>query len=368
MEISVGIKLESFGVLCDELLGEWLKLKFFREKWPRNSVANLETRDSSVVKAPAYGLRGPWLRHSGSIPVLVPPSVDTAARHRKVLRPINRRLSGVFGVVHKNITRKLSINAQPLVDTTQHIGSSCYTLNHRKPGDGWRYGQNLETIRQSLLVSVYVLRCQVINFPPLGRFYSAQGWTKRPLRGRRPPGMRKDRNIVCERPVSITTPEVSEAVGEISSSISITKLSKKGERTALSYTTGRGELRRELAVYPYAPTRVRTRCPHKAYKFGRGTFDCQTPPKFLTIDNIESGFQVKKNDQRGIMVVRMFARISPPSLKSAECRPTGPGFLSRFRIDISWWLGQPGSIPALVQPSGGMAARQRKDATAEQEA
>ncbi|GAA47345.1 glycine dehydrogenase, partial [Clonorchis sinensis] len=38
------------------------------------------------------------------------------------------------------------------------------------------------------------------------------------------------------------------------------------------------------------------------------------------------------------MVVRLFTRTSPPSLKSAGCRPSGPGALSRFRIEISRWI------------------------------
>ncbi|KAG5445238.1 hypothetical protein CSKR_103411 [Clonorchis sinensis] len=37
---------------------------------------------------------------------------------------------------------------------------------------------------------------------------------------------------------------------------------------------------------------------------------------------------------------------------------------SAFRLSLSR-LGQPGSIPALVQPSGGMAVRHRKGAKAE---
>ncbi|KAG5453594.1 hypothetical protein CSKR_109547 [Clonorchis sinensis] len=44
--------------------------------------------------------------------------------------------------------------------------------------------------RLSLLVSAFVLRCQVIHCPPLGRFHSAEGWAKRALRGRRSSGMR----------------------------------------------------------------------------------------------------------------------------------------------------------------------------------
>ncbi|KAG5445290.1 hypothetical protein CSKR_107347 [Clonorchis sinensis] len=78
---------------------------------------------------------------------------------------------------------------------------------------------------------------------------------------------------------------------------------ERGKRTALSYTTGRGELRRELPVYLYAPTRIQY--PHKAEKFGRDTSDRQTLPKLLMIDRIKISLQIKMNDQpRPIMVSR----------------------------------------------------------------
>ncbi|KAG5449110.1 hypothetical protein CSKR_100235 [Clonorchis sinensis] len=44
--------------------------------------------------------------------------------------------------------------------------------------------------RLSLLVSAFVLRCQVTHCPPLGSFHPAQGWPKRALRGRLSSGMR----------------------------------------------------------------------------------------------------------------------------------------------------------------------------------
>ncbi|KAG5447550.1 hypothetical protein CSKR_101324 [Clonorchis sinensis] len=47
--------------------------------------------------------------------------------------------------------------------------------------------------RLSLLVSVFILRCQVINFPSLGRFHPPQGWAKRDLRDGRSSGVRSTR-------------------------------------------------------------------------------------------------------------------------------------------------------------------------------
>ncbi|KER30418.1 hypothetical protein T265_03151 [Opisthorchis viverrini] len=44
----------------------------------------------------------------------------------------------------------------------------------------------------------------------------------------------------------------------------------------------------------------------------------------------------------------------------------GSNPISASRLPLSR-LGQPGSIPALVQPSGGMAVRHRKGATAERD-
>ncbi|KAG5452465.1 hypothetical protein CSKR_110233 [Clonorchis sinensis] len=51
-------------------------------------------------------------------------------------------------------------------------------------------------------------------------------------------------------------------------------------------------------------------------------------------------------------------------LTDRKVRGSNPTSASRLPLSR---LGQPGSIPALVLPSGGMAARHRKGATAEQE-
>ncbi|KAG5445179.1 hypothetical protein CSKR_103353 [Clonorchis sinensis] len=99
---------------------------------------------------------------------------------------------------------------------------------------------------------------------------------------------------ISERSGSISIPEVSEASREISSSTSITRLKRKGEK---------GQ-------------------------------PCLTP-----LNAVNSGKSLPYTCTRSQdMVHKLFTRTLPHYLKSAGCRPFGPGALSRFRIDISCWV------------------------------
>ncbi|KER21866.1 hypothetical protein T265_09899 [Opisthorchis viverrini] len=61
------------------------------------------------------------------------------------------------------------------------------------------------------------------------------------------------------------------------------------------------------------------------------------------------------------IIAQWIAQVRKPS-HHGKVRGSNPTWASRLPLSV---LGQPGSIPALVLPSGGMAARHRKGATAE---
>ncbi|KAG5444744.1 hypothetical protein CSKR_113850 [Clonorchis sinensis] len=165
---------------------------------------------------------------------------------------------------------------------------------------------------------------------------------------------------LMDSPGGISTLEALEAGREIVGSTSVTNLVLPH-----STTTGRGELRRRLAVYSYPSTGVCIQFPHKGYKSGSDTVDRQVLPTFLKRDKVKSTFQTKKNDQLGtpVCAVKMEylhhhrgarrPKWLERELTDRKVRGSNPTSASRLPLS---WLGQPGSIPALVQPSGGMAS------------
>ncbi|GAA53426.1 hypothetical protein CLF_110192, partial [Clonorchis sinensis] len=101
----------------------------------------------------------------------------------------------------------------------RHIGSSCYSFDHRKTG---MYNEALEAKESNIV--------RILNFC---EGTSLEHFDSRGFRGRQ-------RNF---------KQHVNNKVEE-----------EMGKRTVLSYTSGRDELRRELPVYSYALTGIRLQC------------------------------------------------------------------------------------------------------------
>ncbi|KER33773.1 hypothetical protein T265_12543, partial [Opisthorchis viverrini] len=92
------------------------------------------------------------------------------------------------------------------------------------------------------------------------------------------------------------------------------------------------------------------------------TFNCQAamPPEGSTRAEILPGCPCLGNSSRGASIG--WPKWLEREFTDRKIRGSNPTYVSRLPLSR---LGQPGSIPALVLPSDGMAARHRRGATAE---